>query len=329
MALERVNIELYIYTGTSGVYTDTDLKYTLSKEKLSSEDNIIIEIAQLVRDYINQDFNNNYLSSTVWVTLIAQYIDEDTGLEYPSNGTQSFTYLAFDGFGYYEDEINPTLSQHALYTSNYIYIPEGENGKFPIFAEGVGKVNVGGSDTQITDSGNSSQKIQYITVPDDSGTLTVYDTDDTTVLKTVKVVSVCEPKHTPYKVTYVNKYGAYQDVYFFKKTVETFAAKDEVYKRNNINTSTVEYATYEGQRQRYNVNAVTNLTVNTGFVNEDYTSAIEEMFLAENVWIRYNNKTLPVIPQSKSFVNKTSLNDKLINYTVQFEFAFNKINNVR
>lgn len=329
MALERVNIELYVYTGTSGVYTDTDLRYTLSKEKLSSEDNIIIEIAQLVKDYIDHNFNNDYLSSTVWVTLVAQYIDSDTGLEYPSNGSQSFTYLAFDGFGYYEDEINPTLSENALYTSNYIYIPEGENGKFPIFAEGVGKVNVGGSDTQITDSGNSSQKIQYITVPDDSGTLTVYDTDDTTVLKTVNVVSVCEPKHTPYKVTYVNKYGAYQDVYFFKKTVETFAAEDKIYKRNNINTSIVEYATYEGQRQRYNVNAVTTLTANTGFINEDYTSAIEEMFLAENVWIRYDNKTLPVIPKSKSFVNKTSLNDKLINYTVQFEFAFNKINNVR
>ena len=329
MALERVNIELYIYTGTSGVYTDTDLKYTLSKEKLSSEDNIIIEIAQLVRDYINQDFNNNYLSSTVWVTLIAQYIDKDTGLEYPSNGTQSFTYLAFDGFGYYEDEINPTLSQHALYTSNYIYIPEGENGKFPIFAEGVGKVNVGGSDTQITDSGNSNQKIQYVTVADSAGSIKIYDTDDTTLLKTVTVKSICEPKYTPYKVTFVNKFGAYQDIHFFKKTVETFNAEDKMYKRNNINTSTVTYATNEGQQQRYNVNAVTNLSANTGFVNEDFTSAIEEMFLAENVWVRYENKTLPVIPKSKSFVKKSSVNDKLINYTVDFEFAFNKINNVR
>ena len=33
--------------------------------------------------------------------------------------------------------------------------------------------------------------------------------------------------------------------------------------------------------------------------------------------------------QYKSFVFKTSLNDKLINHTIDFEFAFNKINNVR
>ena len=45
--------------------------------------------------------------------------------------------------------------------------------------------------------------------------------------------------------------------------------------------------------------------------------------------IRYDGKTLPIIPKSKSFVQKSSVNDKLINYTVDFEFAFNKINNVR
>ena len=59
------------------------------------------------------------------------------------------------------------------------------------------------------------------------------------------------------------------------------------------------------------------------------TSTIEELFLSENVWIRYNSKTLPILPQTKTMQKKTSLNDKLIDYTVDFKFAFNKINNVR
>ena len=62
---------------------------------------------------------------------------------------------------------------------------------------------------------------------------------------------------------------------------------------------------------------------------EDANSTIEELFLSKNVWIRFENKTLPVIPTSKDFTFKTSLNDKLINHTIDFEFAFNKINNVR
>ena len=69
--------------------------------------------------------------------------------------------------------------------------------------------------------------------------------------------------------------------------------------------------------------------MNTGFILEDAVSTVEELFLSENVYIRFDGKTLPVIPKSKSFVQKTNLNDKLINYTVQFEFAFNLINNVR
>jgi hypothetical protein len=51
--------------------------------------------------------------------------------------------------------------------------------------------------------------------------------------------------------------------------------------------------------------------------------------LSENVWIRFESKTLPVIPTKLDMTFKTSVNDKLINHTLQFEFAFNKINNVR
>ena len=73
----------------------------------------------------------------------------------------------------------------------------------------------------------------------------------------------------------------------------------------------------------------TAISLNTGFIKEDAKETIEELFLSENVFIRFENKTLPIHPVSKSFIHKTSLNDKLINYSVDFEFAFDKINNVR
>ena len=53
------------------------------------------------------------------------------------------------------------------------------------------------------------------------------------------------------------------------------------------------------------------------------------MFLSENVWLRLENKTLSVIPKTKSFTFKTSVNDNVINHTVDFDFAFDKINNIR
>lgn len=329
MALKSVTLNIYIYSGTEGSYSSSDLKYTIAKDRISTKNSITIEIANLVRDYIDHNFNNDYLCSTVWVTVSQTLFDSDTDLPYSTGGTVITNYLAFDGYGYYEDSINPQLSTNALYTSNNMYLPEGVAGKLPIFAEGVGKVTIDSVDTQITDTGDSSQKIQYVTVPANSSTIQVYDTDDATLLKTITVNNVCEPKYTPYKITFINKQGALQDLYFFKKTVETFNVTDEKYRRNNINTSSLSYNTYSGQQQRQNVNGTTSLSLNTGYVREDFNSAIEELFLSENAWIRFENKTLPIIAKSKSFTNKTVLNDKLINHTVNFDFAFNKINNVR
>ena len=120
-----------------------------------------------------------------------------------------------------------------------------------------------------------------------------------------------------------------RQIFFFLKSIESLSVSDESYKRNTVSTSTLTYSTNETQQQRYNANGNTSITLNTGFVNDDSNKTIEELFLSENAWIRYEGKTLPIIPKSKSMVFKTSLNDKLANYTVDFDFAFNKINNVR
>tara|TARA_R110000772_G_scaffold42339_2_gene98367 strand:+ start:435 stop:1421 length:987 start_codon:yes stop_codon:yes gene_type:complete len=328
MAIKTVDLKIYVYEGIEGSYASTDLRYEIQKEILTGDTNVVFEIAELVRDYLTVDFNNDYLSKSIWATTIATILDEND-IVYTYGSPVSDNYLAVNGYGYFEDEINPELSRNALMTSNTIYLPEAIAGKFPIFAEGVGKVTIDSVDTQITDSGNTNQKIQYITIPADSQTIQVYDTDDTTLLKTIKVNNVCEPKYTPLKVTFINKYGAFQDLYFFKKSTESFQVTDETFKRNTIENSTVTYPKYGGQEERYNTNARKNISLNTGFINEDSNSAIEELFLSENVWIRQDNSTLPIVPKSKSLTLKTSLNDKLANYTVDFEFAFNKINNVR
>lgn len=328
MAIKTVDLKIYIYEGTSGNYGSTDLKYEIQKEILSGDTNVVFEIAELVRDYLTVDFNNDYISKTIWVTTVATILDEnDIVYTYGSPVTNS--YIALNGYGYFEDEINPQLSTAALITTNTIYLPENTSGKLPIFAEGVGKVTIDSTDIQITDNGNSNQKIQYVTIPANSTEIKVYDTDDTTLLKTIKVNNVCEPKYTPLKVTFINKYGAYQDLWFFKKSTESFNVTDETFKRNTIENSTVTYPKYGGQEERYNTNARKSISLNTGFINEDSNSAIEELFLSESVWIRQDNSTLPIVPKSKSLTLKTSVNDKLANYTVDFEFAFNKINNVR
>ena len=327
MALKRVEVDLYIWEGVIGNQPSIP-QYEINKTRIDTHTNITLEIGELVRDYLEVSFNDDYNSETRWVRAVVSYFD-DSDNPYTFSNPETFDFIATDGYGYFEDGTNPELSRHALISADNIYLPEGVAGKLPIFAEGVGKVTIDSSDTEITDNGNTNQKIQYINIPADSSTIQVYDTDDTTLLKTISVTSLCEPKHTPYKITFVNKYGAFQDLYFFKKTAESTNVTDETFKRNTIANSTSTYQTYEGQRQRYNVNSQSSLSMNTGFIKEDMNQTIEELFFSENVWIRYEGKTLPVLPVSKSLQYKTVLNDKLINYTVDFEFAFDRINNVR
>ena len=336
-------MDLYIWEGLQTAQPSTP-QYEINKSRIENNLNITLEIGELVRDYLNVTFNNDYLSNTRWVRAVVDYYDQSDNY-YTFENPGVFDFIATDGYGYFQDGTNPELSRNALISSNNIYLPESTTGKLPIFSEGVGKVVIDSATTDIVNGsghcrgndGNYSanncidtnQKILYLTIPANSSTIQIFDTDETTLLKTIKVTNVCEPKQTPYKVTMVNRLGAFEDLYFFKKTTESTNIKDEVFKRNIVSNSSSTYNTYEGQSQRYNVNSKTKLSLNTGFILEDMNQTIEELFLSENVWIRYEGKTLPVIPTSKQLNYKTQLNDNLINYTVEFEFAFDKINNIR
>tara|TARA_X000001388_G_scaffold72951_1_gene64127 strand:- start:12511 stop:13491 length:981 start_codon:yes stop_codon:yes gene_type:complete len=326
MSLKRVEVDLYVWEGLVSAQPSSPA-YSINKSVITGQSNVTLEIAELVRDYLTQTFNDDYTSVSRYVRAIVNSFDDSN--EPFSTNPITTTYVAVDGYGYFEEGTNPELDRHALISSTNIYLPEDTAGKLPIFAEGVGKVVIDSATTQITDSGNTDQKVQYITIPANTSTIQVFDTDDATVKKTITVTNICEPKFTPFKITFVNKFGAFQDIYFFKKTSEVSNVTDELFKKNIITNTASTYNTYENQKGRINVNAQTSLKMNTGFVVEDMNQTIEELFYSENVWIRYESKTLPVIPKSKSLQYKTQLNDNLINYTVDFDFAFDRINNIR
>ena len=56
---------------------------------------------------------------------------------------------------------------------------------------------------------------------------------------------------------------------------------------------------------------------------------IKQMMLSEQVWVDNGTEVLPITLNTSSLQFKKSVNDKLINYTVDFEYAFNKINDIR
>ncbi len=50
---------------------------------------------------------------------------------------------------------------------------------------------------------------------------------------------------------------------------------------------------------------------------------------SEQVWMTVNNVITPMNVKDSSFVFKTSLNDKMVDYKLQLTYAFDAINNIR
>lgn len=137
----------------------------------------------------------------------------------------------------------------------------------------------------------------------------------------INASEICEPIYTPIICTFINRYGGWQYLTFFKANQQ---AIDVNYKDFNLMPSSVDYNVLQGQKQRFNFQGKQRIKCNTGWVNENYSELIQDLLLSEVVLL--DNK--PAIVRSQSFEIKTHLKDKNINYEIDFEFNYGLINDV-
>jgi hypothetical protein len=132
---------------------------------------------------------------------------------------------------------------------------------------------------------------------------------------------VCEPKYTPITCTYVNRFGGWQYLTFFKANMQSIEATSKEF---NMLPSVVNYNVLQGQRKRFDQQGKQTIKCNTGWVTENYFELIQDLLLSDTVLL--DNK--PVVVKSQSSEYKTSLKDKNINYEIEFEYSFGLINDV-
>jgi hypothetical protein len=144
--------------------------------------------------------------------------------------------------------------------------------------------------------------------------------------KTLSVETIEECKYEPKEVHFVNRYGVEETFWFFKKNVKSITVEKETY-RPNIAGSYAN-GVLSHQYQDYNVNGREKIVLNTGFVNESFSENIKQLMLSEKVWVYNNGIKRPVNVATSEMELRTHVNDKLINYTMEFEFSNEIINNV-
>jgi hypothetical protein len=92
----------------------------------------------------------------------------------------------------------------------------------------------------------------------------------------------------------------------------------------------VDYDTSLAINKIMNVNGKEVVRVNTGWVDENYAYTLQELMLSEkmNLAELVSGNTYPVKLRTTSIEMHKHINQKLINYTLEFEYAFDKLNNV-
>jgi predicted secreted protein len=285
---------------------DGTLRYTILKNATSNR--TVFEIATLAKDYYTATYGGT-TGGTIDTVAISYVIT---------------TYTAVDGGG-------TATAQGAVTHTGYYGYSE--------FWSGVNQ-DFDPDDFELTNTGNS----QIIYLPDNTagfawdmngGTATkaTISTSATSVAATSgnytwTIQRVCSAKYTPIKMRFINKNGIPQDQYFFLKSVESIGTRADAFKRNIFVQSSSSYDQKTHQSLVFNKTGRKRFTLNTDYLAEAYNAVIEDIMLSEFVWIFVDSVLHPVTVITSSLTKKTSLNDKLIQYTLEVEDANDIINNI-
>jgi len=168
----------------------------------------------------------------------------------------------------------------------------------------------------------SSERIKYVWVNVADATTDKYiEVVYNGVTKTYYIEDECI--YEPIDVFFLNKEGAQQSLTFFKERSDDMSVSSSEYESDTAQPSLGNH-----QYKKYNIQGRSSFKVNSGFVEETNNEAFKQLFLSERIWVLENDAFIPINLKSKSLEYKTQQKDKLINYELDFEYAFNEINNI-
>ena len=352
----------------SGAIPSGTANYVLSKD-YSINEVINFEISDLVRSEFYHDFSIwNDLGFTqspqgevLWVYPFGDFTYSDNGAAPDSGdwGASNEQILVTDGWATMTNITPTAVTQTLLATSrerqvlltNYEVLPIYQNS-----TNEVTKVSIiwkgGGADTQnitLAPSNDSRDAVVYLPVgPANLENTTIwanavkpsqntsYDTYDvevtyassaTAIIATYKII--CEPKYTPYQIAFINRYGVADFITFFKRSDERGNFTQDTYQKSIYNDGFTTPSLEVGKYNSFNVNSRNSLTLNTGFVDQDYDETIKDILMSEYVAVLENSQWVAVQPERGSIEYQKHVNQKLINYTLTFTYAFDERSLVR
>ena len=331
--LTSAKLEIRIYFGGAETSWQGNPQYTLNSTAINAKINF--EISELVKDFIQAKFEGSFpispASESESTTINVDYRVTETINATAQTPVDVLGERAFYGYGYFEDGVNPQLNVAPLLSNLTILQNNNEIVTIPVDNENLTKIEwYANGVLQATITSSSGLKIQdqILYVPATSSATDqakVFSTSG--VNTTINITKYEKCKYTPLKLIFINKFGAYQEIWMFANSILSMSTTEDRYKSNILTNGT--YNTYDPQIKLLTKNGNQTLTLNSDYYPESYNEVFRQLFLSEKVWIDYEGQTLGVNIENKQITYKTSLTDSLINYTIDVSFAFDTINNIR
>ena len=243
------------------------------------------------------------------------------------NGAQldiSNDFICFDGYGYHADGANPEFTGFISDGSYYVNSVGGSGGVYYYDDQAVTwnarytDLATGGTITTII-LANEVGYIPYLHLSYLTTGNKLEIIRDGVVKNTCYFYVQSECKYQTVNCDFVNKFGAWQRIVFFKASSESFEMTNTQY---NLMPESIDYNVKKNIRQVFNVNGNDKITVNTGWVFESYSDTITQLMLSEKILL----DNVPMLVTTKSIDKQTGLNNKNINYKLEFKNSAPKLN---
>ena len=348
-----------------GTSTGTILRYTLRKNITDTSVLVAFEVSELLRDFLDINFDGSYNGQAIRVVAaLTAYNSSNAFLT-----ATGFDLFAFDSYSYFEESNFDVEEKSSMISNKLIFALNDNSVRIPIntskspvvtfLKDGniVNTISYSSSNLPVgqiayaTVNATANSESYIDRVLGDGGVLErskcltdflnefeiseadeVRISNNTGSLEIIKIKTLQECKYEPKKFTFINKFGALQDIYFFKKQVNKMDVTKESYNANTL-SNTYTYDRSVHTKRDFNIKAKESFTFSSGYLSEEYNEVFKQMMLSEKVWITNVTETeeqvLPINVKTSNITYKTSLNDRLVEYTIEFENSYNVLNDIR
>lgn len=139
---------------------------------------------------------------------------------------------------------------------------------------------------------------------------------------TFYVDSKCS-KYTPIRLHWLNRLGGFDSYNFNMKSMEETDIKRATYlqEEHNFTGTSWEYNSASRGQTDYHISTQDKLTVNTDYMTEAESIWMNDLFTSPVVYQEVNNELIAMAGKPKMIKKQTSLNDKLMQYEFEMDYA--------